>query len=179
MPTGPTRRIALSVVLSIAVFAGCAGSVRTLSAEEAVTRGAVTNLPLPRFVSIRADSANARRGPGLDHRVDWEFVRRNLPVEVTAEYGNWRRVRDADGVGGWIHHTLLSGVRTGLVTGPAAVPVRADPETEARMRALAEPGALLRIEECHAGWCDVTAAGLRGWIDATALWGVAPGEEID
>ena len=78
MPTGPTRRIALSVVLSIAVFAGCAGSVRTLSAEEAVTRGAVTNLPLPRFVSIRADSANARRGPGLDHRVDWEFVRRNL-----------------------------------------------------------------------------------------------------
>ena len=74
-------------------------------------RGPVTNLPLPRFVSMRAESANARRGPSLDQRVDWEFVRRGLPLEITAEYGQWRRVRDADGAGGWVHHALLSGRR--------------------------------------------------------------------
>ena len=78
-------------------------------------RGPVTNLPLPRFVSMRAESANARRGPSLDQRVDWEFVHRGLPLEITAEYGQWRRVRDADGAGGWVHHALLSGVRTALV----------------------------------------------------------------
>ncbi len=184
MTTGPTRRAALSAVLAIAVSAGLvpagpAHPAEELAAPETELRGAVTSLPLPRFVSIRADSANARRGPGLDHRVDWAFVRRNLPVEVTAEYGNWRRVRDADGLGGWVHHTLLSGVRTGLVIGPAAVAVRADPDTEARVRALAEPGAVLRIEACHGGWCDVNAAGMSGWIEATALWGVRPGEEFD
>lgn len=179
MPIGPRRRAALSAVLAIVLSAGLAPAGLAQAVEEPEKRGAVTNLPLPRFVSIRADSANARRGPGLDHRVDWAFVRRNLPVEVTAEYGNWRRVRDADGLGGWVHHTLLSGVRTGLVTGAAAAAVRADPEPEARVRALAEPGAVLRIEECHSGWCDVNAAGLRGWIETSALWGVRPGEEFD
>ena len=87
----------------------------------------MTNLPLPRFVSMRAESANARRGPKLDQRVDWEFVRRGLPLEVVAEYGQWRRVRDAEGDGGWVHHTLLSGVRTALVRGEAPVALRAGP----------------------------------------------------
>ena len=103
-------------------------------------RGPVTNLPLPRFVSMRAESANARRGPSLDQRVDWEFVRRGLPLEVVAEYGQWRRVRDAEGYGGWVHHTLLSGVRTALVRGEAPVPLRAGPTEGAAVRAMAEPG---------------------------------------
>lgn len=179
MPKGPTRGAAGAALLAVALVVTAGASAPRAVADEAAARGPVTNLPLPRFVSIRADSANARRGPGLDHRVDWAFVRRNLPVEVTAEYGNWRRVRDADGMGGWIHHTLLSGVRTGLVTGPAAAEVRADPDAVAPVRALAEPGAVLRIEECHSGWCEITAAGMGGWIDAGSLWGVRPGEEFD
>ena len=89
---------------------------------------------------MRAESANARRGPSLDQRVDWEFVRRGLPLEITAEYGQWRRVRDADGAGGWVHHTLLSGVRTALVRGEAPVPLRAGPTEAAAVRAMAEPG---------------------------------------
>ena len=63
-------------------------------------RGPVTNLPLPRYVTLKPGEANARRGPSLDQRVDWEFVQRGMPLEVTAEYGQWRRVRDADGAGG-------------------------------------------------------------------------------
>ena len=34
---------------------------------------------------------------------------------ITAEYGHWRRVQDRDGAGGWMHYTLLSGVRTAIV----------------------------------------------------------------
>lgn len=102
-----------------------AGEHNEASVARAV--GPVTNLPLPRFVSLRANEANARRGPSLDQRVDWEFLHRGLPLEVTAEYGQWRRVRDADGMGGWVHQALLSGARTALVTAPGAVPLRAGP----------------------------------------------------
>jgi SH3-like domain-containing protein len=142
-------------------------------------RGAVTNLPLPRYVSIRSDTANARRGPGLDHRIDWEFVRRGLPVEVTAEYGNWRRVRDADGVGGWVHHTLLSGVRTALVRGADVAALRADPQEDARIRAMLEPGVVARLEACEGEWCEVKAGAVEGWLPRAAIWGVGDGEEID
>jgi len=142
-------------------------------------RGPVTNLPLPRFVSMRAETANARRGPSLDQRVDWEFVRRGLPLEVTAEYGQWRRVRDAEGYGGWVHHMLLSGVRTALILGEAPVPLRADPGEGAAVRALAEPGVVGRLEACAGAWCEIDAGGVEGWLPRAALWGVGPEEELD
>jgi Uncharacterized protein conserved in bacteria len=70
---------------------------------------------VPRFVSLNAGEANVRRGPSLSHRIDWVFKRRNMPLQLVAEYGQWRRVIDRDGQGGWIHYTLLSGARTVLV----------------------------------------------------------------
>ena len=142
-------------------------------------RGPVTNLPLPRFVSMRAEEANARRGPSLDQRVDWAFVRRGLPLEVVAEYGQWRRVRDAEGQGGWVHHTLLSGVRTVLVRGDGPVPVRADPAEQAAVRAVAEPGAVARLEACREAWCEIEAGGIDGWVPRTAIWGVGPDETFE
>lgn len=141
--------------------------------------GAVTSLPIPRFVSLRADEANARRGPSLDQRVDWEFVHRGLPLEVTAEYGQWRRVQDADGMGGWVHHALLSGVRTALVTATGPVPLRAGPEDGAAVRAMAEPGAIGQVEHCAGAWCEIASGGVSGWLPRNALWGVGPDETID
>ena len=142
-------------------------------------RGPVTSLPLPRFVSMRAESANARRGPSLDQRVDWAFVHRGLPLEVTAEYGQWRRVRDAEGYGGWVHHTLLSGVRTTLVLGAAPVPLRANPAEDAAVRAMAEPGVIGRLETCAGAWCEIDAGGVEGWLPRAAIWGVGAEETLE
>ena len=139
----------------------------------------MTNLPLPRFVSMRAEEANARRGPSLDQRVDWEFVRRGLPLEVTAEYGQWRRVRDAEGYGGWVHHTLLSGVRTALVLGEAPVALRVDPAEGAAVRAMAEPGVVARLEACSGDWCEIDAGGVEGWLPRPAIWGVGAEETVE
>ncbi|MFT3975114.1 MAG: SH3 domain-containing protein [Amaricoccus sp.] len=140
--------------------------------------GTVTSLPIPRFVSLRAEEANARRGPSLDQRVDWEFVHQGLPLEVTAEYGQWRRVQDADGMGGWVHHALLSGVRTALVTATDPVPLRAGPEDTAAVRGMAEPGAIGRLESCAGAWCEFGAGGVSGWLPRTVLWGVGPDETV-
>lgn len=159
--------------------AGAAGTAPAPIPQPAAAKGQVTSLPIPRFVSMRADTANARRGPSLDQRVDWEFVQRGMPLEVTAEYGQWRRVRDADGMGGWVHHTLLSGVRTALIRGDAAVPLRAGPTEGAAVHAMAEPGVIGRLEECHGAWCELSTGGVDGWLPRAVLWGVGPDEEIE
>ena len=78
-------------------------------------RGPVTNLPLPRYVSLKGSEGNARRGPSLSHRIDWVFTHAGMPLRVTAEFGHWRRVEDRDGAGGWVHYSLISGVRTVIV----------------------------------------------------------------
>ncbi|TPE50194.1 SH3 domain-containing protein [Amaricoccus solimangrovi] len=171
----------LAALASLAAAAPAEEAAAPAAAPQAVASGVgpVTHLPLPRFVSMRGETANARRGPSLDQRVDWEFRHRGMPLEVTAEYGNWRRVRDVDGKGGWVHHALLSGTRTALVIGADRVALRDRPEEAARIVALADPGAIGRIDACAGAWCEISAAGSEGWLPRAAIWGVSPDETID
>ena len=86
----------------------------------AQTLGEVTNLPIPRFVSMKASEGYARRGPSQGHRIDWVFQHKNTPLRITGEYEHWRRVEDVDGQGGWMHFRLLSGVRVVSKSGIAS-----------------------------------------------------------
>ena len=167
---------AAALAAALAASAGGAAGAAGAAATAATAVGPVTNLPLPRFVSVRAETANARRGPSLSHRVDWTFVLRGLPLEVTGEYGHWRRVRDADGAGGWVHHSLLSGVRTALVRGEAPVTLRSAASEGAAIRAVVEPGVVGRLEACAEAWCQISVEGVKGWAPRAALWGVGPDE---
>ncbi|MEM5467275.1 SH3 domain-containing protein [Celeribacter marinus] len=139
-------------------------------------RGTVTNLPLPRFVSLKANTANLRRGPSLSHRIDWVFKQRGYPFEVIAEYGHWRRVRDNEDATGWIHYTLISGVRTAIVT-DETVDLYKKPDTSSRLNAQAEKGVILRLLECNISWCEASADGYKGWVLKSGLWGVY-GDEV-
>lgn len=141
-------------------------------------RGPVTNLPLPRYVSLKTGEGNARRGPSLTHRIDWVFKRRSMPLQITAEYGHWRRVQDRDGAGGWVHYALLSGVRTVLVE-QDMLPVHAHPDQKAPIVAAFELGVVARLGECTEGWCRIAAGGYRGWARKQDLWGVEPDETRD
>lgn len=140
--------------------------------------GPETNLPLPRFVSLKASEGNLRRGPSLSHRIDWVLTRRNMPLRVTAEYGHWRRVVDRDGVGGWLHYSLLSGSRTVLIE-DEAVTLFSRPDRGSTEVARLERNVVARIDRCEPDWCRLSAGGYRGWTPRQGYWGVAPGEVLD
>jgi SH3-like domain-containing protein len=140
--------------------------------------GCVTDLPLPRFVSLKTGEGNARRGPGLTHRIDWIFTRAGMPLMITAEFEHWRRVEDAEGAGGWVHYSLLSGARSVMVTTDMAE-LRVRPDPQAEVVAQAETGVVGRVVECAPDWCRISASGTRGWLPKAALWGVVPGEVIE
>ena len=145
------------------------------TSASASDRGAVTNLPLPRYVSLKASEGNVRRGPSLTHRIDWVFKRRDMPLEITAEHGHWRRVRDRDGAGGWVHYSLLSGTRYVLIEQDMlALYQRADPATPVMARL--ELGVIASLSKCSANWRRLTSAGYKGWAPKTSLWGVLPDE---
>lgn len=145
---------------------------------EGPTRGPETNLPLPRFVSLSSDRGNVRRGPSLSHRIDWVFLRRDMPLQVTAEYGHWRRVTDREGVGGWVHYAMLSGVRT-VIVDTEMLSLHSRPRDDASIVAQVEAGVVARLNECEIDWCQLTAGGYRGWAPKTALWGIEPDEILD
>ena len=147
-------------------------------AGAAQDRGTVTGLPLPRYVSLKASEANVRRGPSLTHRIDWVYKRRAMPLRVTAEFGHWRRVEDRDGAGGWVHYSLLSGVRTAIVERDL-LDILARPDPGAMVIARLEAGVIARLTECGADWCALSVDGHDGWARKAALWGIEAGEIVD
>ncbi|MEM6896488.1 MAG: SH3 domain-containing protein [Pseudomonadota bacterium] len=142
-----------------------------IAEDDTVVRGPVTNFPLPRYVSMKATEANVRRGPSLSHRIDWVFTRRDMPLQVTAEHGHWRRVRDRDGLGGWIHYSLISGTRTVIVE-EDMVALFPRPEPQGQIVAHLEQGVVARLGKCTELWCRLNAGGYKGWAPKTSLWGV-------
>jgi SH3-like domain-containing protein len=162
----------ISAVLSAALAVLIAGSAA------ASDRGPVTNLPIPRYVSLKASEGNVRRGPSLTHRIDWVFKRRDMPLKITAEHGHWRRVQDRDGVGGWVHYSLISGTRHVLIEQDMlALHIRPDAGTPVSARL--ELGVIARLGKCGPQWCRLTSSGYKGWAPKTALWGVKPDEMRD
>ena len=148
----------------------------------AQSAGSASGLPVPRFVSLKADKVNMHIGPAKTYEVKWLYQRAGLPVEITAEFENWRRIRDADGAEGWVYHSLLSGRRGGMVTAKAAeelVEVREKPDAASAVTAKLERGVIGVVKRCNDGWCAINGRGFEGWIQQVRLWGVYPNEKVD
>lgn len=147
----------------------------TTAAKNNVVYGPETNLPVPRYVSLKSDEVNVRRGPSLSHRIDWVFQRSNMPVQLVAEYGHWRRVIDREGQGGWVHYSMISGNRYVIVDENMMV-LRARPDAGAPENAILEAGVIADLDECDVKWCKLKAGGYKGWALKSVLWGVDPDE---
>lgn len=158
---------------SLPLFALLALSTASATAE-------TSGLPLPRFVSLRATEANMRAGPGEQYPIKWTYRRQGLPLEVTAEYDHWRRVRDWQGTEGWMHSSMLTGRRAMIVTGDVR-PLHTDPDPGSGVLARIEGKVIGRVLSCprDRDWCKVEIAGMRGWMRRSEMWGVYRDEAID
>ena len=171
-----------ALALTIAVLA--AGAGEAVAAGDVGT-GTQSGLPVPRFVSLKSDRVNVRGGPAKDHDVTWVYTRSGLPVEITAEYENWRRIRDWEGAEGWVYHSLLSGRRTALIAAkpktrrPTSIPLHETADANSRVTARLEAGVLGTVKRCNDSWCRIVGDGFDGWIEQERLWGVYPNEKVD
>ena len=158
------------------------GSAFAQNATAEPQKGGVTGLPLPRFVSLRADEVNLRTGPGIRYPIDWVYLRSRLPVEVIDEFESWRRIRDRQGTSGWVHQSMLAADRTGVVTGERRA-LLAEPALQSPIMAWLEPGVIVTLESCEGAWClasvlDGEQRRHRGWILKEQFWGAYADESF-
>lgn len=156
-------------------------------AAQAPAKVGASGLPLPRYVSLKSDRVNLRKGPGTEYPTAWVYRRAGLPVEVVEEYESWRKVRDAEGTTGWILSALLSGRRTALVLpwelkSDAARPqvaLRTSDSERAQPVAMIEAGVIADVQSCDGAWCYVTIQSFRGYLEQKKLWGVYANEQLN
>ncbi|HUI20316.1 MAG TPA: SH3 domain-containing protein [Methylocella sp.] len=151
-------------------------------AASAEQTGSASGLPIPRYVSLKSDRVNLREGPSKDHRTIWVFQRAGLPVEITAEFEIWRKVRDSEGAEGWVLHSLLSGRRTALVA-PWKKGVDSILYSKANIKsapvAKLQSNVIANVRGCDGTWCHVSGEGFDGYLEQSNLWGVYPNEKVE
>ncbi|HEX9753121.1 MAG TPA: SH3 domain-containing protein [Methyloceanibacter sp.] len=174
--------IGIAAALGLVLLTGIEGSAAEDSVRQAAVDAGKAALPVPRFVSLKSDKVNVRKGPSTDQSIVWVFSRAGLPVEVIAESDNWRRVRDSEGADGWVFHSLLSARRTVLVTpwskGEERVPLYNSNSTSSRAVAELQSGVLGSVLDCDGEWCRVSVDDYSGYVQQDKLWGVYRGEEV-
>ena len=131
----------------------------------------------PYWASISAGQANMRTGPGKNYPASWLYRRSDLPIKVVEVYKEWRKIEDPDGTQGWMLANLLSDTRTAIVTG-SIVDMLDEPRAGAHVQWRAAPGVVGRISKCTRGWCWFDVRGRGGYVEATHLFGVEPGEAM-
>lgn len=129
---------------------------------------------MPRYVTLRYDTVNARSGPSEDHRTLWVYHARGLPVQIIAETEQWRRICDPEGAVSWVHMRLVDGKRTVIRTAPGAIYVRKSPNAAAGAVAQLDPRTPAALETCDDGWCRVRLGKAKGWVPASEVWGANP-----
>ncbi len=162
--TIPSLRRVLALVLAILILPN-------------VLLAAESNLPVPRYVSLRSAEVNLRTGPGERYPIDWVFTRRDMPVEIVAEFEQWRKIRDWQGTEGWVHERMVKGQRNIVVKGEIRT-LHSEPDANARTVARAEPGAIAKLLECKESWCRIEAQDVKGWVRRSEVWGVYATENV-
>jgi SH3-like domain-containing protein len=170
-----SRNTAYILAMSLLVAGGIVAAGQRATAQGL---GSDTGLPIPRFVSLRSDEVNLRTGPRTTYPVEWVYVRRDLPVEVTAEFDAWRRIRDWQGTSGWVHQSMITGRRTVRIAGSERNLLR-EPDDSAPLVARLAPGVIGRLMKCNGSWCRIEVMSHRGWLKRNEFWGTYPNETIE
>jgi SH3-like domain-containing protein len=181
--TRQSIRTVTGFLLSGLILAGATALfARPAAAAGEIATGTASGLPVPRFVSLKSDRVNVRGGPNKDQDVRWVYTRAGMPVEITAEFENWRRIRDWEGAEGWVYHSLLSGKRTAVVVPKSKdelVPLYENADAESAVAARLQSGVLGALKSCDGTWCEFAGKNFSGWIRQERLWGAYPNEKVE
>jgi SH3-like domain-containing protein len=173
----------LLTVVAIGSFYGVSSAMpSTPASSEWMRTGRETGLPIPRFVSLKSARARMRIGPAFEYAVRRLYQASGLPLEITEEYGNWRQVRDCDGVSaGCIDRFSPVIAQRSSAWLKEMTALRTQAEQTSFTKAELGPRVRVRIRSCTLSWCNVVIDKdqISGFVEKSALWGVYPREVVD
>ena len=133
----------------------------------------------PYFVCIKAKEANLHVGPGNEYKVILKFNVRFIPVVVTAKYDHWRRIKDPDGIEGWLHKNLLSTKRF-VISRDEISKIYKKSNSESEILVEVKKNVIMKLNAVRGDWCSIEFENrgnkYKGWIKKDSVFGVGKNE---
>ena len=143
---------------------------------EAQKKGNVTNLNIPRFVSIKSNDVNLRVGPSMNYPIKIKYLQKNMPIEIIDEYDVWREVKDFHNQKGWIHKSLIKGDRFAIISTNENKKYNLLDHPNGKKIGLIKKNNIVELKKCLISWCLISHSNHKGWILKEDLWGVYKNE---
>ena len=135
-------------------------------------KGPVTNLDMPRFVSLKSNDVNLRVGPSVNYPIELKYITQNLPVEIIDEFDVWRQARDHNGTIGWLHKSLIKGERYILTGYKNEKEINLYNRPNGKIIGIIKKNNILDLKMCIINWCKVSQNKIKGWLLKKNVWGV-------
>ena len=140
--------------------------------------GKETGLEIPRYVSLKSDDSNIRVGPSKNYPIKIKYIKKNYPLKVLEEYEEWRKVEDFNKNIGWIHKSLITGTRTGIVLSNDNSNIKLLNTLDGNVIGEIGKKNIIFLNKCKIDWCLVSSGNFQGWMNKKNIWGVKEKEII-
>ena len=96
--------------------------------------------------------------------------KKNLPILIINEHGNWREIRDIDGDETWMHISMISNKKTFINNKEQNLLKYKDNSNI--VNAIVKRGVVGKILNCDEIFCKVKIKTYKGWVEKKYLWGI-------
>jgi SH3-like domain-containing protein len=144
------------------------------------TYGIVTGLEIPRYVSLKFNESNMRKGPSKNYPIKYKYLIINTPVEIIEENGHWRKIKDIENNEGWMNKGLLKGNRYGLINIPYNQGAQIYDYPHGNVIGRIKKMNIVKINKCFGDWCFIQINKvIKGWVLKYNLWGIYNDESFN
>ena len=140
--------------------------------------GEETGLEIPRYISLKSNDANIRVGPSKNYPIVIKYINKNYPLKIIEEHKEWRRVVDFKNNNGWIHKSLISGIRTGIILSRDRDHIEIYNSVNGNIIGKIGYGNIVYLEKCKIDWCFISINSFKGWVSKKYIWGIKEEELI-
>tara|TARA_B100000674_G_C37499879_1_gene759874 strand:+ start:70 stop:651 length:582 start_codon:yes stop_codon:yes gene_type:complete len=141
--------------------------------------GSVTGLEIPRYVSLKSNESNLRVGPSKNYPILIKYIISEYPLKVIDEYKDWRKVSDSQNNFGWLHKSIITGIRTGIIVSDKDKSVSVFNIDNGIAVGEVNIGSIVKLNKCKKNWCLISRNENKGWIKKKYIWGVEKDEELN
>ena len=124
----------------------------------------------PKYASIKKDKAYLRYIASFQAPISHIYSKKGLPILIINEHDNWKKIKDSDGIEGWMHQSMISNRKTFINIKKQDLIKFLDEKN--LIIAIVNPQVVGKIIRCKKIYCQVKVNKYKGWLKKEFLWGI-------
>ena len=124
----------------------------------------------PKYASLKKDKVYLRENASLNTDIKKIYQKKYFPILIIDAHDNWRKIRDYEGLEGWIHVSMISNKKTFINKKKQNLYKYKDNLNI--INAIVNKNVIGKIINCKEKFCKVKINSYKGWINKEYLWGI-------